>query len=146
MVEDTAGVQEGTTTAQTDEASKEKEPVQELTGQAEEGAGKEGGEPSAPEDLDKLIREKVSEAITQETEKSKREIQSVKDKSRREVETAVRRARTAETALGATEKYLKDADPDLAKELELARLRAEKEGTKSLILPQLCRMTCQPWA
>jgi len=71
-----------------------------------------------------LIQQEVAKAISAETEKARREIQSVKDKSRAEVESAQRRARVAESTLGTTRKSFQEADPEVAKELELQELRA----------------------
>ncbi len=89
-------------------------------------------EPTPEEILNQKISEAVSKALATETEKSRRELQSAKDKALAEVQTAQRRARLAETTLGATQKHLETLDPETAKEFELARLRAESSGRQSL--------------
>jgi len=114
---------------QAEQVSEPKEPVS-------PEAGKEPTTPAPTLSLDpkvaELIAQKVAEELAKVTETSKREIQSVKDKARREVETAQRRAKLAEGTLGSTQTYLKDLDPETAKEFELAQLRAEKQGRMSL--------------
>lgn len=88
--------------------------------------------PSAEEVLNQKIAEAVTKALTTETEKSRREIQSAKDKAMAEVQSAQRRARLAESTVTATQRHLESLDPDTAKELELAQLRAEREGRMTM--------------
>jgi len=103
-----------------------------------EGGVSEEGTPSvepnleAQAQIDTLIQQKVAEAMSQATEQAKRELQSIKDKSRAEIETAARRARLAEGTLGAVKTQLQGIDPDMAKEIELAELRAKEQGRSTL--------------
>ena len=85
-------------------------------------------EPSPEEKIAALIERKVTEAIAVAIEPAKREIQSVKDKATREVADAQRRARASEGTLTAVYSHLKTVDPEVAKELELAELRAKEQG------------------
>ncbi len=84
--------------------------------------------PSPEEILNQKIAEAVSKALVVETEKSRREIQSAKDKAMAEVQTAQRRARLAESTLGATREHIKTLDPEVAKEMELTELRAREQN------------------
>mgnify|MGYP001590950775 CR=1 FL=1 len=84
--------------------------------------------PSADEILNQKIAEAVAKAVTAETERARREIQSTKDKARAEVESAQRRAKLHEDTLGAVRSRLQTADPEVAKELELAELRAKDQA------------------
>lgn len=88
--------------------------------------------PTPDEIINQKIAEAVKVALASETEKSRRELQSVKDKSIAEVVAAQRRAKIAETQNGAIQKHLQTLDPDTAKELELAQFRAEREGRLSV--------------
>jgi len=87
---------------------------------------------SAEQKMATLIQTEVAKAIALEMEKSKRELQSVKDKARAEVESAQRRARLAETTLGTARTKIGEQDPELAKELELQELRAREQGRMTL--------------
>ena len=101
-------------------------------------------EPSPEEKrIAEAVQKAVSEAMVKATETSKREIQSAKDKARAEVESALRRAKLAETTLHATDAQLKDVDPETAKEIELARFRAERQGRASLEQEELARQQIQ---
>lgn len=90
-------------------------------------------EPSAEEQkLTELIQKQVAEAVGKATDLAKRELQSVKDKATAEVKQAQRRAQLAENTMTATRTHLQTVDPDVAKEMELAQLRAEREGRTTL--------------
>lgn len=80
--------------------------------------------------VNKKVTEEIAKVLTAETEKAKREIQSVKDKGRAEVEAAQRRARFAETTLEATKRKVNELDPSIGAEIELARYRAEDEARR----------------
>ena len=84
--------------------------------------------PSPEEAMATLIEQKVAEAIAKSTELAKREIQSVKDKATAEVQAAQRRTRFAEGTLTSTRQQLQTLEPDVAKEMELAELRAREQG------------------
>ncbi len=107
--------------------SEEKEPV------SPEKVEEETTETPSPEELlQKKIEEAVSKAVTTavatETEKAKRELQSTKDKAKAEVESAQRRARMAEGIQTATRSQIQTLEPEVAKDFELAQLRAESQG------------------
>ncbi len=89
-------------------------------------------QPSADEILNQKIAEAVAKVVGEQTEKAKREIQSIKDKSVAEVAAAQRRARLAETTLDSTRQKIAEDDPTLAEKLELVALRAEKGGRMTL--------------
>ena len=93
-------------------------------------------QPAPPEkSLDEKIADAVAKALAVETEKSRREIQSAKDRAMAELQgrqSAERRARLAENTQSAVTKHLQSLDPDVAKEFELAQLRAEREGRMTL--------------
>lgn len=79
---------------------------------------------SQDEKIAELVRQQVQAEIARQTELSKREIQSAKDKARKEVEEARRRAMSAEGVLTSTRTQLRESDPEIATNLELAELRA----------------------
>lgn len=91
-------------------------------------------EPTAEEKLAKQIKEQVEKAVAkataETTEKARREIQAAKDRARAEIETAQRKARMAETTLATTSQRVRELDPAVATELELAQLRAEMAARK----------------
>ena len=89
-------------------------------------------EPSQEEKMAEMIRQAVGVEVAKATELAKRELQSVKDKSKAEVESALRRVRMAESTNEATRRSLQSLDPDTAKDIELAQLRAERQGRQSL--------------
>ena len=94
-------------------------------------------EPSA---LTEEQEAKVTQMIANATEKAvadakdlgKRELQSSQDRNRAEIARVERRARLAEGTLGATQTHLESLDPEVAKDVELAQLKAEKAGRLTL--------------
>jgi hypothetical protein len=76
------------------------------------------------EDVLKQVAEAKAE-IARVAEEAKRSVQSAKDKARSEVESAQKRARIAEQTFTAAQKELEESDPGMARDLELARHRAE---------------------
>ena len=88
--------------------------------------------PTPEEILNQKIAEAVSKAVALETEKARRELQSVKDKSIAEVSAAQRRAKLAESTLGATRAHIQTLDPEVGKEMELAELRAKEAGRMTM--------------
>jgi len=88
-------------------------------------------EPSPEEKMAALIEQKVSEAIAEATaqavakakELGRRELQSQQDHNRAEVETAIRRAKIAESTSNVARQRLQESDPEAAKEIELSELR-----------------------
>ena len=84
--------------------------------------------PTSEEVLRQTVAAAVTQALAAETEKSRREIQSLKDRSMAEIQAAQRRARVAEAQISATQNHLRTLDPDAAVQLELAQFRAEKAG------------------
>ena len=89
-------------------------------------------EPLPEQKMEAMIQQKVADEIKKATEVARREIQSIKDKSKAEVESAVRRARLAENTLTATRAHLQTIDPEQAKEVELAELRAKEHGRQTM--------------
>jgi len=79
-------------------------------------------QPLTEDVLKQRIDEAVGKALGEQTEKAKREIQSIKDKSRQEIETLVRRANVAETTL---QGIVPELDEDTRNKLELQRLRGQ---------------------
>ena len=77
-------------------------------------------QPLTEDVLKQRIDEAVGKALGEQTEKAKREIQSVKDKSKAEIEQAYRRAYTAETTL---QGIVPELDEDTRNKLELHQLR-----------------------
>jgi len=89
--------------------------------------------------LTELVNAKVAEALSKVTEASKREIQSTKDKAKAEVESALRKARLAETVQEATMRQVRASDPDAYTSIELARYKAQEEAAKTLELEEVSR-------
>ena len=79
-----------------------------------------------------MIADATARAVADAKDIGKRELQSSQDRNRAEVARAERRARLAEGTLGATQTQLQALDPDVAKEMELAQLRAERAGRYTL--------------
>jgi len=79
-----------------------------------------------------MIDDVAVKAVAAAEESGRRSLQSSQDRNRAEVARAERRARLAEGTLGATHTQLQALDPDVAKEMELAQLRAEKAGRLTL--------------
>ena len=83
-----------------------------------------------------LTEERVQELIAQATikavevakEAGKRELQSAQDRNKAELARMEKRARTAESTLTAARTQVQNIDPEVAKEMELAELRAEKQA------------------
>lgn len=89
-------------------------------------------EPTPEEILNQKIADAVSRALAIETENSRRAIQSAKDKAMAEVTAAQRRAKMSESTLETMRSRLQTADPEVAKEMELAELRAQVQGRMTL--------------
>lgn len=88
-------------------------------------------QPTPEEILNQKIADAVTKALAEGNEKSrqdremaKREIQSAKDVAL----DAQRRAKLAETALGAARTHLQSVDPDAGEKLELVELRAREQS------------------
>ena len=96
-----------------------------------------GSEPAAPAaepspaELLKQLNDLKAD-LTKQTEEAKRSIQSAKDRARAEVEAAQRRALVAENTLSAAQRELAEADPGMARDLELAKYRAQQENLTQL--------------
>jgi len=78
------------------------------------------------------VAELIAQAVDQARELGKRELQSQQDRNRAELSRATRRAQIAENIVGSARTQLKDVDPDVAKELELAELRAREQGRMTM--------------
>lgn len=130
MSEDTQGVQN-------QEPVSPKEPVSTDSGTSQDGVTQQTPPPEdvvkdAEAKMTELIQQKVAEEIKKATETSRREIQSAKDKARAEVDSAMRRAKLAEGTLDATRRQLQGLDPDVAKDVEIAELRAREQGRATI--------------
>lgn len=103
--------------------------VAETTQKAEE-------KPAEPQVLTKeyvqqMIADATAGAVEQAKQLGRRELQSEQDRNKAELARMERRAKQAESTLGATRTHLQSLDPDAAKEFELAQLRAEREGRQT---------------
>ena len=107
-----------------EEPSKPAEPEKPAVAEKPVEAGKPAEPPSA-EALAKQLSDLRSE-MTKTVEEARRSIQSAKDKARAEVESAQRRAAVVENTFNAARQELEGTDPGMAKDLELARYRAEQ--------------------
>ncbi len=76
------------------------------------------------------ISKMIEDALAPAKEAALREIQSVKDRAAAEVEKARRKATINEDTLNQVRGTLKEADPNLASQLELAELRARDQHHK----------------
>ena len=85
-------------------------------------------EPLTEAKVQQMIADATAKAVEAAKEVGRRELQSQQDRNRAEVARAERRARLAETTLQATQESLNRLDPDAAKDVELARLRAREQG------------------
>jgi len=75
--------------------------------------------------------EKIQKAISEGVERALREVQSAKDKALREVQSGINRhpAPAVNNQFGYLQEELRDLDPDVAKDVELATLRAQARIT-----------------
>ena len=78
------------------------------------------------------VRQMIAEAVGTAKESGKRELQSQQDRNKMELARTERRARIAETRLGAARTQVRGLDPDLADKMELAELRAGQQGQTTL--------------
>lgn len=123
MVDTDSNVQTGTT------------PAPETTKPAGEVSKPDGGNGATPPETQSLTKEEVTKMISEAnatvlaeaTEKHKRELQSIKDRSLAEIERAKREAQASRTALGQARTRIKETDPDILKDLELAEYKAKEE-------------------
>src|SRR3972149_1156028 len=114
--------------------------VQNQQAASTEQASTTGQESQAAQTAQALTEDKVRQMIADATAKAvqeakdlgRRELQSQQDKNRAEVSRAERRAKLAESTLKATQDSLTQLDPDAAKDVELARLRAREQGLSGL--------------
>ena len=84
------------------------------------------------ERVQQLIAEATARAVESGKQFGRRELQSQQDRNAAEVARASRRAQVTENTLGAVRSHLQSYDPEVAKEMELAELRAERQGRMSL--------------
>lgn len=76
--------------------------------------------------VQELVAQATTKAVEEARKSGRQELQSQQDKNKAELERIERRATTAEASLGATTKQLQSLDPEVAKEVELAQLRARE--------------------
>ena len=95
-------------------------------------AAVEKQEPVKPQPSDDdIISKKVQEAVALAMEQGKRELQSTKDKARSEIEKAQREANLHREAFSSFKGSLGELDPEVAKNLELAELRAKDRARQT---------------
>jgi hypothetical protein len=104
---------------------------QEQTSQTQEATQTEGqtGQEQEPLTTDK-VQQMIEQAVQLAKETGRRELQAQQDRNKAEqarAERAERRAKAAEGLLSSTRGKFSELDPDVAKDLELAQLRSEKE-------------------
>lgn len=110
--------------------------VQEEQTSTEETASKETTETKAveaqpaltKEEVQQMIAEATGRAVTEAKEAGKRELQSAQDRNKAELARMERRATTAEGTLAAARTQAQSIDPEVAKEMELAELRAREQA------------------
>jgi hypothetical protein len=86
-------------------------------------------EPQAQQPLTKdAVQKMIEEAEAKGKEDGRRNLQSQQDKNRAEAERQARRAQQAETNYNALKMRMRELDPDSAKELDLAELRAQAQN------------------
>ena len=100
-------------------------PAQESTTQAPPA---KPPEPLTAEKVQQMIAEATAKAVQDAKDIGRRELQSQQDKNRAENAKILQRARLAESTLRATRDSLTKLDPDAAKDVELAALRAREQG------------------
>ena len=84
--------------------------------------------PLTKESVAQMIADATATAIEQAKELGKRELQGAQDRNKAEIARAERRANIAEAALKGARTHAQSIDPEVAKELELAELRAREQG------------------
>mgnify|MGYP001560853871 CR=1 FL=1 len=85
-------------------------------------------EPLTADAVRTMIEEATAKSVAQAKEIGRRELQSQQDRNREELARATRRAQSAESALGDARTRLQTVDPDAAKDVEIAELRAREQG------------------
>lgn len=89
--------------------------------------------PVEPEPLnEERIRQMIADAVGQGKEFGKRELQSRQDRNRADMLRAERRVRGSEQILETMRSKIKELDPDAAKDMELAELRARAGEQQTL--------------
>lgn len=100
-------------------------PEGQTQGQENQG-GSQSQESLTLEKVQQMIADATEKAVEQAREQGRRELQSQQDRNKAELAKAQREARIAATTLEATNKGLEGLDPEVARNIELARLKAEK--------------------
>lgn len=89
-------------------------------------------QPLTAEAVQQMIAEATARAVAEAKELGRRELQGEQDRNKAELARAQRRAQVAESTLGTARRQLQSADPETAKEFELAELRAERQGRMTM--------------
>lgn len=84
------------------------------------------------ERVQQMIAEATALAVSEARELGRRELQSAQDRNRAELGRANQRTRIAEGVLGTARMRIQTLDPDVAKEMELAELRAKEQGRTTM--------------
>ncbi len=111
-----------------DQVVQSQEPVSQEQVQPKPAETKPAEQPLTAEAIQKMIEEATTKAVAAAKDIGRRELQSEQDRNRAEALRAQRRAQLAESTLGAARIHLQGVDPEAAKELELAELRAKEQG------------------
>lgn len=98
----------------------------------------EGGEPQ-PQSLEEQVKQLIS-GLAEQTDLSKRELQSFKDKALKEIGEAQARAQFAEESLAGVEAGFKETDPEAA---EMARLRTSDAQHRRMGVAQIQRQQAE---
>ncbi len=85
-------------------------------------------QPLNEERIKQLVEEATAKAVAAAKEIGRRELQSQQERNKAEMARIARRAQTAESVLGAARARIQSADPEVAKEMELAELRAKEQS------------------
>jgi len=112
----------------TDDVQQEQVSTTELVSPAEEVKETTPAQALTEERVQELIAQATIKAVEEAKEAGKRELQSAQDRNKAELARMERRAKTAETTLTAARTQVQSIDPEVAKEMELAELRAEKQA------------------
>lgn len=78
--------------------------------------------------VQQMVADATAKAIAEAKEIGRKELQSQQDRNAAEAARVERRAKVAEGTLGGVRQRLQELDPDVAKDLELSELKAEREG------------------
>ena len=108
------------------------EPVSTTTKTPEKVEVKVEPQPLTEQKVADMIAEATAKAVREAKELGKRELQSQQDRNKAELARLERRAQLSEGQSSAALTHLRSTNPEVAKEFELAQLRAERDGRTTL--------------